>query len=68
VLTVFHVRDEEPLRLEPGPCFRQSLVYFVCVLLRILRLTRREMSPQLVLQIAGVKLCIVPFLQEEEDG
>jgi hypothetical protein len=64
---LLHVRNDKSLRLEPRPRFRQGKVYFVFVLPRILRLAGREMPPQFFLQIARVKLCLVPFLQEEED-
>jgi len=67
ILPVLHIRNDKSVRLGPRPRFRQGEIDFVFVLARILRLTGREMSPQLFLQVARMKLCLVPFLQEEED-
>jgi hypothetical protein len=51
---------------EAIPTLRQSQIYFVFPVPWVLRLAGSEMSPQFFLQITGMELRIVPFLQDEE--
>jgi hypothetical protein len=66
VLAVLHIQDDESLRLKPSPRLRQSQIYFVFAVPRVLRLAGSKMSPELFLQITRVKLRIVSLLQDEE--